>query len=151
MLEIGAQARGAGRFQQQVEFVVDGLFIIAHDFDDAQAPAGGEIAVEQGGDAPQQMGVLRDGLGDARADHFDHDFFAAVQHRRMHLRDRGRGQRLGFKFGEDLAGRQAQQVARQFRYGRLRERRHPVPAAIAVHRPVPGSANPGALKATVQI
>jgi hypothetical protein len=56
-------------------------------------------ALDQGGQRVEQGDVRVDLLLDARAQHLDHHLAAIGQRGRVHLRDRGRGQRFGVEAG----------------------------------------------------
>ncbi|MNH95197.1 hypothetical protein D3C73_478320 [compost metagenome] len=101
--EVALQLAGVGRLAQQVEFVVDGFFIIAdHVHRVQQARIGGEFFGGTGEDE-QPRQVLGDHRFETGADYLDHHFFAGFQLRGMHLRHRSRGQRFDIETAEHVA------------------------------------------------
>ncbi len=90
-----------------------------------QARVSGELLGGAGKDE-QPCQILRDDRFQARTNHLDHDFFAAFELRRMHLRYRGRGQRGDVETAEHFADFLAQLFFDQLdRHLRI-ERRHAV-------------------------
>ncbi len=105
--EIALQLRGVGRLAHQVELVEDGLVVFAHHLDRPQAPRLAASSAPRAGQRVQHLEVARDQLAHARAQHLDDDLAAVEQPRHVHLRDRGRGQRLSSKLREQLRERPA--------------------------------------------
>ncbi|MNT12929.1 hypothetical protein D3C72_1478790 [compost metagenome] len=87
--EVTLQLAGVGRLAQQIEFVVDGFFVVLDHVDRVQqARIGGEFFGSAGEDK-QPRKILRDDRLQTRPDHFDHHFFAGFQLRGMYLRHGG--------------------------------------------------------------
>ena len=109
-LEIAPQLRAVGRLAHQVQLVVQVLVELGHHLARLEPPAIRPEGFEQaGGDLQQGDVVFDDGL-DAGTQDLYRDFAAAVlfmQHGEMHLRHRGRGDRLAIELGEDLFHRPA--------------------------------------------
>ena len=105
--EIALQLRGVRGFAHQVQLVEHGLFVLGHHFERAQPAALAPVRFREPGQRVQHFEITLDDLAHAGAEHLHDDVLAALQPRRMHLRDRGRGQRLLLElrkhFGDGLA------------------------------------------------
>ncbi len=124
--EVASQLAGVGRFTQQVEFVVDGLFIIHHHLHRVQQAGIGRHALGGAGQNEQPRQVLTDDRLEAGAYHFDHDFFTGLQAGGMHLSDRSGRQRLLVEAAEHVTDARAELFFDQLDRQLLIERRHAV-------------------------
>jgi hypothetical protein len=99
-LHIAPQLGGVGRLTHQIELVVQVHVELGHHLAGLEAPAVAGQSLDPGGEHPQQREVVVDDLQHAGAQHLDGDLAAVVQLRKMHLGDRGTGDRLGIEAGE---------------------------------------------------
>ena len=75
--KVTPQLAGVGGLAQQIEFVVDGFFVVADHFHRPQAAGFGGQFFGQAGEQEQPRQVLADDWLQAWADDFHHHFFAA--------------------------------------------------------------------------
>src|SRR5476649_1157503 len=124
--EVALELAGVGGLAQQVEFVVDGFFVIGdHVHRVQQARVGGEaLGGARKNEQPRQ--VLADDRLEAGANHLHHHFFASLELRGVHLCDRGRGQRVDVETAEYVADLLAQLLFDQLHRLLGIKRRHAV-------------------------
>ncbi len=91
--EIALQLRRIAGLAHQIEFIGDGLAVLAHHFDGAHGPRLDPVFVGEFRQRVEHFQVKIDDLAHAGAQHLDHHLIAVLQGGRMHLRDRSRGQR----------------------------------------------------------
>ena len=89
------------------------------------------VAVGQRRQRAQQVDVGFDLLADARAQHLDHHLAAVVQRGRVHLRDRGGGERRFVEAGVQLGHRLAEAALDRLARERARRRARPGRAAAS--------------------
>jgi hypothetical protein len=118
--------RGIGAFALQIELGGERGLHFAHDFARTDLIGVGMRAFHQRGDAAEQSDVAIDLFFDPGAQHFHHHLAATVQARRMHLRDRRRGQRRGVEMLESIADVLAERLFDDGARGLAVERLHPV-------------------------
>ena len=101
--EVAPQLTGVGRFAQQVEFVVNGFFVVADHIHRVQQAGVGAQALGGTGKDKEPGQIRADDRLEARAHHLDHHFFAGLELGRVNLGHRGRGQRFDVETAEHLA------------------------------------------------
>ena len=84
--EVALQLAGVGRLAQQVEFVVDGFFVVGDHVHRVQQARIGREAFGRAGQDEQPCQVLADDRLEAWANDFHHHFFAGLELRGVHLR-----------------------------------------------------------------
>jgi len=108
--EIAPQQAGVGALALQVELVAQRALDLRHHFQRLDAPRIGRVARRQPAQGAQQREVGGDALLHARPQHLHHHLAAVGELRGMHLRDRGRSQRLAVEAGVELRHRLAQRA-----------------------------------------
>ena len=121
-----AQHAGIGAFALQVQLGGQGVLDLGHHFARTDLVGAWMGALDQRGQRIEQGDVGVDLLLDARAKYLDHHLAAIGQRRRVHLCDRGRGQRFGVEAGEGRTDRQAERVLDDAARGLAIERLDPV-------------------------
>ncbi len=106
--EVAAQLAGVGRFAQQVEFVVNGFFVIGDHVHRVQQSRVSGYPLGDLRQNEQPRKVRTDDRLQARPHHFDYHFFACFQTRGVDLSDRSRSQRGDVEAAEDFADFRAQ-------------------------------------------
>ena len=91
---------GVGGLADQIQFIENGLFILAHHFDRPQPTPLPPIALRQVGDDVQQFHIAADGFFDTGPHHLDHHLPTVVQTGGMHLGNRSGSQWLKTEFFE---------------------------------------------------
>ncbi|MCW0450641.1 hypothetical protein NB706_003475 [Xanthomonas sacchari] len=121
-----AQHAGVGALALQVQLRGEGGLDLGHHLARADLVGARMGALDQRGGRFQQGDVGVDLPLDVRAQHLDHHFAAVVQRRRVHLRDRGRGQRFGVEGRERHRDRPPQRLFHDAPRRLAVERAHPV-------------------------
>ena len=124
--EIALELRRVRRLAHEVELVDDRALVLAHDLDRTQAMAFARIIASEVREDVHDLEVALDPLAHAGTHDLDDDFLARAQPRRVHLSDRGGGERLVVEAVEHLLGGPAiGALDDEFRV-LYRERRHAV-------------------------
>ena len=100
--KIALQLRGVARLAHQIEFIEDRLAIFAHHLDRAQPARLLPILVRQNRKRVQHLEIALDDFVHPGAQYFHDDFVAALELGRMHLRDRGGGERGPIEARENI-------------------------------------------------
>jgi hypothetical protein len=124
--KIPLKLRGVGGLAHEVQFVQDGLAILVHDLDRAQAPGILPILVRQRGKGVQDFQVQIDDCVHAWPQDLDDHILSGFQRCRMHLRDRGGGEWFGVEAGEYISEPGGQRVFDGCDGDIAAERRHPI-------------------------
>ena len=106
--EMGGDTLGVVALALQVQLAAQRAPELAHQAGRLVGAQVGPLVLGQLRQALEQAQIGLDDRADAGPAHLDDDLGAVVQLRAVHLRDRGRRQRLGIEAGEDLLGRRAQ-------------------------------------------
>ncbi|MNZ34692.1 hypothetical protein D3C78_520730 [compost metagenome] len=101
--EVALELAGVGRLAQQVEFVVDGFFVVVDHFHRVQQARIGRNPLGATGNQEQPGQVLGDDRLETGAHHLDHHLFTALELGRVHLGNRGRGQGLDVEAAKHFA------------------------------------------------
>ena len=92
--EVALELRGVAGLAHQVELVQDRLLVLDDDFARAQAARLRPVFLGEAGEGVQHLEVAVDRLAHAGPQHLDDDLASVRQRRRVHLGDRGGGERL---------------------------------------------------------
>jgi hypothetical protein len=104
-LEVSFELGRVGGLTHQVEFIEDRVLVFVDDFQWPQALAVFPVAVGEAGQHAQYFEVALDLFKHTRAQDLDDDFGARLQLRRVNLRYRCGGERLGIEALEDTFDR----------------------------------------------
>ena len=102
-LEVGAQAAGVGGLAHQIQFVMDGLVVFVYHLARTQAPHRRRITFGKTRERVEQSQIALNNLLDTGTQHLDRDLGAVLQHRVVHLRHGGGGDRLGVELPEQAS------------------------------------------------
>ena len=108
VFKIAPKLNGVGRFPQQIQFINQGLFVLAHHFGWAQTATIRQQTRHPASQTVDKFQIRFNDRQNIRADNFNHHLFTIrFQSRGMNLGDRSRSQRLDFKIVKPRFYRQA--------------------------------------------
>ena len=99
--EAAADIGGIGGLPDQIQFIEEGFLKLLNDLQGPQAPGFGPDLEDQLGECFEEIKVRADALFNPRAEHLDDHRIASLEGGGMHLRHRGRGQRLCLKIEKE--------------------------------------------------